>query len=168
MNGITRLKSGWMIYIGSGRSNAQVGLSGAAGDREVKITVAADIPEVLADVRLVQQALGSILSNADSYSPADKAIQSGVARDGNEIVFSVADRGPGLREGEEQKVFEKFYRGPGTPAGGLGLGLSIARQLIEAHGGTISAGNREGDGARFTVRLPIDEAIKIPPESTIV
>jgi two-component system sensor histidine kinase KdpD len=82
------------------------------------------------------------------------------------MVFSVADRGPGLVTGEENKVFEKFYRRPGTAPGGLGLGLWIARQLVEAHGGQITAQNREGGGARFSIRLPIGEPMRLPVEAT--
>jgi two-component system, OmpR family, sensor histidine kinase KdpD len=77
----------------------------------------------------------------------------------------VRDRGPGLAQGEENKVFEKFYRGARQRPGGLGLGLSIARQLVEAHGGKISARNREDGGAEFSIRLPIGEAMRLPPEA---
>jgi two-component system sensor histidine kinase KdpD len=134
-------------------------------DREVHITALPDLPEILADAGLLQQALASLLSNADIYSPCDQPIQAGVVRDGTEIVFSVADNGSGLAPGEERKVFEKFYRGRGKAAGGLGLGLSIARHLVEAHGGNISAANRQGGGARFTIRLPIGQPMKLPPEA---
>jgi two-component system sensor histidine kinase KdpD len=89
-----------------------------------------------------------------------------VARDDSTLVFSVADHGPGLALGEENKVFEKFYRGPGTPAGGLGLGLSIARQLVEAHSGQIVAQNRAEGGSRFSIRLPIGEPMQLPSEAT--
>jgi two-component system sensor histidine kinase KdpD len=81
------------------------------------------------------------------------------------LVISVADHGPGLAPGEENKVFEKFYRGPRTRPGGLGLGLSIARQLVEAHGGQIVAQNQENGGARFSIRLPIGEAMRLPSEA---
>jgi two-component system, OmpR family, sensor histidine kinase KdpD len=64
-------------------------------------------------------------------------------------------------------VFEKFYRGAGTAPGGLGLGLSIARQLIEAHGGEIIAQNRENAaGARFSIRIPIGKTMRLPSEAT--
>jgi two-component system sensor histidine kinase KdpD len=75
----------------------------------------------------------------------------------DELVLSVADRGPGLPlpPGEIQRVFEKFYRAPGAISGGTGLGLSICKGLVEAHGGTITAENRQTrGGARFTIRLP--------------
>jgi signal transduction histidine kinase len=74
----------------------------------------------------------------------------------------VADRGAGLAPGEEAKVFRKFYRGPRNRPGGLGLGLAIARQLVEAHSGQIVAHNREGDGAIFSIRLPIGEEMRLP------
>ena len=77
-------------------------------------------------------------------------------------IISVADRGAGLEPGEETKVFQKFYRGPRTRPGGLGLGLSIARQLVEANGGEIVAQNRQGGGAMFSIRLPIGEAMRLP------
>ena len=92
------------------------------------------------------------------YGKSDQPIEVSAARDDSSLVFSVADHGAGLAPGEENKVFEKFYRGPGTRPGGLGLGLSIARQLVEAHGGQIVAQNREDGGARFSIRLPIGEA----------
>jgi signal transduction histidine kinase len=82
------------------------------------------------------------------------------------LVISVADRGPGVLPSDENKVFQKFYRGPGTRPGGLGLGLSIARQLVEAHGGELVARNREGGGARFSIRLPIGEPMQLPTEAT--
>ncbi len=84
------------------------------------------------------------------------------ARDISTLVISVADRGAGLEPGEETKVFQKFYRGPRTRPGGLGLGLSIARQLVEANGGEIVAQNRQGGGAMFSIRLPIGEAMRLP------
>ena len=100
-------------------------------------------------------------------SCGDQQIELCVARDDSNRVFSVADHGPGLAPGEENNVFEKFYRGPGTPAGGLGLGLSIARQLVEAHAGQIVAQDREDShGARFSIRIPIGEPMRLPSEAT--
>ena len=88
-------------------------------------------------------------------------------REDSVLVFSVADRGAGLEPGEETKVFQKFYRGPRTRPGGLGLGLSIARQLVEANGGEIVAQNRQGSGAVFSIRLPITEAMRLPGAESV-
>jgi two-component system sensor histidine kinase KdpD len=111
--------------------------------------------------------LVTLLSNAAAHSPKGEPINVAAARDDNAVVFSVADHGPGLPPGEETKVFEKFYRGPGTAPGGLGLGLSIARQLIEAHGGEIIAQNRDDTrGSRFSIRIPIGETMRLPSEAT--
>jgi two-component system sensor histidine kinase KdpD len=114
----------------------------------------------------MQQALGALLSNAAAHAKSDQPIEVSAARDDSLLVFSVADHGPGLAPGEENKVFEKFYRGPASRPGGLGLGLSIARQLVEAHGGEIVAQNRQNGGARFSIRLPIGEPMRLPSEAT--
>ena len=134
-------------------------------EQSVKVIVAKNLPVVFVDAHLIEQALGALLSNAAAHGTSDQPIEVSAARDDSMLVFSIADHGPGLAPGEENKVFEKFYRGPGTPAGGLGLGLSIARQLVEAHAGQIVAQNQENGGARFSIRLPIGEAMRLPSEA---
>ena len=135
--------------------------------QSVKITIEKNLPAIFVDAHLIEQALGALLSNAAGHGTSDQPIEVSAARDDSMLVFSVADHGPGLAPGEENKVFEKFYRGPGTPAGGLGLGLSIARQLVDAHAGQIVAQNREQTrGARFSIRLPIGEPMQLPDEAT--
>jgi two-component system, OmpR family, sensor histidine kinase KdpD len=132
----------------------------------VRINIENDLPAISVDARLIQQALNALLSNAAAYGGSDKPIEVRAARDGSTLIISVADRGLGLGLGEENKVFEKFYRGPRARPGGLGLGLSIARQLVEAHNGKLVAQNREGGGARFAIRLPIGEPMRLPSEAT--
>ena len=132
---------------------------------DVRVNIATGLPAISVDFRLVQQALGSLLSNAVAHGKTNEPIEVSVARDDSMLVISVADHGPGLSPGEEKKVFEKFYRGPRTRPGGLGLGLSIARQLVEAHGGEIVAQNRQNGGARFSIRLPFGEQMRLPAEA---
>jgi two-component system sensor histidine kinase KdpD len=134
-------------------------------DSAVRINIAKNLPAISVDSRLIQQALGSLLSNAFAHGKSEQPIEVSAAHDDSMLVISVADHGPGLAPGEENKVFEKFYRGPRTRPGGLGLGLSIARQLVEAHGGQIVAQNQENGGARFSIRLPIGEAMRLPSEA---
>jgi two-component system sensor histidine kinase KdpD len=142
-----------------------IALSGLKED-SVRITITKDLPTVSVDAALIQQALVALLSNAAAHAESDQPIEVSAARDESMLVLSVADHGPGLAPGEENKVFEKFYRGPGTRPGGLGLGLSIARQLVEAHGGQIVAQNRQNGGARFSICLPIGEPMQLPSEAT--
>jgi len=135
-------------------------------EETVTITFAKDLQTISVDADLIEQALVTLLSNAAAYAKSNGPIEASVACDNATIVFSVADHGPGLAPGEENKIFEKFYRGRGKPTGGLGLGLSIARQLVEAHGGEIVAQNREDGGARFSIRLPIGKPMQLPTEAT--
>jgi two-component system sensor histidine kinase KdpD len=167
----TRLESGLLQPVREWCDPAEIVREAVAharlSDGAVKISLAKDLPTISVDARLVEQALVTLLSNAVAHNPTGEAIEIAAARDDNAIVFSVADHGPGLAPGEESKVFEKFYRGPGTAPGGLGLGLSIARQLVEAHGGEIVAQNREDTrGSRFSIRIPIGETMRLPSEAT--
>ena len=133
----------------------------------VKTNIDKNLPAISVDARLIEQALIALLSNAAAHGASNSPIDVSATRDDSMLVFSVADHGPGLVAGEENKVFEKFYRRPGTAPGGLGLGLSIARQLVEAHSGQIIAQNRaNGSGARFSIRLPIGEPMRLPREAT--
>jgi two-component system sensor histidine kinase KdpD len=80
-----------------------------------------------------------------------------VFSEADHLVFEVLDRGPGLPPGEEERVFERFYRAPAlreSAMPGVGIGLSVCRGLVEAHGGTLTARNRENGGAVFRVTLP--------------
>jgi two-component system sensor histidine kinase KdpD len=123
--------------------------------REVRVDVPENAPLVLVDHLLMEQAIAKLLANAGSYTPSPRPIEvDAECRDG-ELTISVSDRGPGLPAELSERVFEKFFRGEGRAAGGLGLGLAIARGFVEAHGGTITAENRDGGGARFTINLPV-------------
>ena len=133
-------------------------------ETDVTLSFAPDLPMIFIDARLIEQALVNLLTNASAYNASTQPIEvSAVCADAT-FVLSVADRGPGFAPGEERKVFEKFYRGPVAVPGGLGLGLHIARQLVEAHGGHLIAGNRSSGGARFSVCLPLGEAMQLPAE----
>jgi two-component system sensor histidine kinase KdpD len=134
----------------------------ALAGREVAISVPGTTPLILVDVSLIEQAVGKLLVNAASCSPAGTPIEVTANFDGSELRISVSDQGAGLQPGDEQRVFEKFYRGDGARTGGLGLGLSIARGFVEAHGGKIISENRPEGGARFTLSVPVATGITRP------
>jgi two-component system sensor histidine kinase KdpD len=134
--------------------------------RTVRMELAADLPLVRADAGLIQQALANLIHNACVHTPPTGAISlaAGVNESAQQVWISVADHGPGLRPDQRDRLFDKFFRGDPARAGGLGLGLSIARGFVEAHGGRIVADNLPGGGARFTIFLPWERPASIPPE----
>jgi two-component system, OmpR family, sensor histidine kinase KdpD len=167
----TRLESGLLRPVREWCDPAElvreaVAVSGL-NENAIQLNIARELPPISVDSRLIEQALGALLSNAAAHGGSGHPIEVSAARDDSTLIISVGDRGPGLAPGEENKVFEKFYRGPRTRPGGLGLGLSIARQLIEAHDGVIVAQNREDGGARFSIRLPIGETMRLPNEAAM-
>jgi two-component system sensor histidine kinase KdpD len=125
----------------------------------VALALPADLPLVFVDATLVVQVLANLLENAAKYTPAGTAITIGAAVDDGFVRVTVDDDGPGLPPGDPARLFEKFQRGSdeGTIVG-VGLGLSICRAIVVAHGGTIGAQSRPGGGARLTFTLPTTEA----------
>ncbi len=123
--------------------------------REVKLDVPENLPLALVDHTLIEQAVAKLLANAGSHTPSASPIEIDAEYTDNQMRISVSDRGPGLRPESAERIFEKFYRGDERKTGGLGLGLSIARGFVEAHGGRLTAENRDGGGARFTISLPV-------------
>jgi two-component system sensor histidine kinase KdpD len=123
--------------------------------RDVRLDVPANIPLVLVDHTLIEQAIAKLLANAATYAPSRVPIEIDAEYENDRLLISVSDRGPGLSSEARERVFEKFYRGDGRKTGGLGLGLSIARGFVEAHGGRLTAENRDGGGARFIINLPV-------------
>ena len=123
--------------------------------REVKLDVPESIPLAFVDHTLIEQAVAKLIANAISHASSRSPIEIDSEYQEDRLIISVSDRGPGLDPESMEQVFEKFYRGDGRKPGGLGLGLSIARGFVEAHGGSLTAENRDGGGARFTISLPV-------------
>lgn len=143
-------------------------LNQVAGDMEaaigarnvtVAISIAPDATTLHGDPAKLHDVFRNLLENATSYSPEGGRIEIDASRASAGIVISVSDRGPGIPDAELPRIFERFYRvdrsrtrDPRDP-GGTGLGLSIVRHLVELHGGSVSARNREGGGTTVTVQL---------------
>ncbi|WP_052710093.1 sensor histidine kinase [Azospirillum thiophilum] len=112
--------------------------------------------DLTGDEQLLGIALSNLMENAVKYSPPNSVIEVVLRRDGDSAVFSVADRGPGIPEGERERIFEKYFRGIGTGRiPGAGLGLHLTRNIVSAHGGTVGVRNRPNGGALFTIRLQL-------------
>ena len=121
-----------------------------------------DLPHVRADAQRVEEVILNLLSNASRYTPTGGLIRVSLDREGPTLVrVSVCDTGPGLASEDLARVFERFYQSDRSRAGGgAGLGLSIAKALVEAHGGRIWAENAVGGGTCFRFTLPTAE----PPQ----
>jgi two-component system OmpR family sensor kinase len=112
---------------------------------------------VLGDADRLRQVLDNLLDNARVHTPTASPVHVNVGREGDVVVLSVSDEGPGLAAEAAERVFERFYRGDpvrSSSTGGAGLGLSIVWAIVQAHGGEVRASSPEGAGATFEVRLP--------------
>jgi two-component system sensor histidine kinase KdpD len=127
----------------------------------VTVRLPPELPLVPVDDVLLEQVLINLLDNAVKYTPPGTPVEIEAAAGDGSVQLEVADRGPGLPAGDEARVFDKFYRGRTGPVPGVGLGLTICRGIVEAHGGRITAENRPGGGAVFRVVLPLADK---PPE----
>ncbi|HYP91162.1 MAG TPA: sensor histidine kinase KdpD, partial [Polyangiaceae bacterium] len=160
-SGAVKVKKEWLPLeelVGSALNRLEARLA----ERDVHVELPRDLPLVPCDAVLIEQALINLLENAAKYSRG--AIEVSASARGAEVVVEVADAGPGIAAGQEQRIFEKFQRASqeGGPEG-VGLGLTICRAIITAHGGRIWAQNRPGAGASFQFSLPIEgEPPKLP------
>jgi signal transduction histidine kinase len=121
-----------------------------------RVQVSAE-PELVADVdpELIRPAFTNVIRNALAYSPSTTPVDVRARADDGHVVVEVRDRGPGLSPAERVAIFDRFVRGAvGRNRRGAGLGLFIARRMVEAHGGTVDVESEEGAGTMFTIRIP--------------
>jgi two-component system, OmpR family, sensor histidine kinase KdpD len=125
--------------------------------RDVHLDVSPDLPPVRADLDRAKEALVQLLDNANLYSPKDQPITISAELTGDSITTSVADRGPGIDDIEQGMIFDKFYRGKDKRylVRGTGMGLPIAKAIVNAHNGTINVTSQPGRGSVFSFTLPL-------------
>jgi two-component system sensor histidine kinase KdpD len=121
------------------------------------------LPLVSIDPVLLEQVFVNLIENATKYTPPGSPLELRARCTTVGVEILVADRGPGVPPGLEERVFERFYRGTHVGVGGAGLGLPISRGIVEAHGGTLTVRAREGGGAEFRVLLPLPGPMPAPP-----
>jgi two-component system sensor histidine kinase KdpD len=134
-------------------------------NRKVKVKLPPGIPMLYADSVMIEQVLINLLENAVRYTPAESPLEISSEISSSSVKITVADHGPGIPKGKEERLFEKFYQTRHEAAqSGVGLGLAICRAIIEVHGGKIFAQNRPHGGAEFTFILPMDQSPPIIEE----
>jgi two-component system sensor histidine kinase KdpD len=156
-SGAVQLQKEWHPFeeiVGAALTRLESRLNG----HHVRTNFQPDLPLVLLDGVLMEQVLINLVENALKYAPPSTAIELSATVSDHELVFEVADQGPGIPSGDEQRIFDKFYRAGPAREGGVGLGLTICRGIIEAHGGRIWVEKRSGGGSVFRFTLPIEQA----------
>ena len=127
----------------------------------LQVQLAEDLPEAEVDKEALSQALINLVNNAIKYSRDDRFIGIQALAEGGRILISVTDRGIGIAKPEQKKIFEKFYRAEDSlvhETKGSGLGLSLVRHIMEAHGGAVEVDSTPGGGSTFTLVLPVGKA----------
>lgn len=134
----------------------------------VRVELAPDLPLLELDAVLMERVFSNLLENAAKYTPPGSTVTIRAGRDprqADRVRIEISDNGPGLPPGREKQLFEKFTRGQDESAiPGVGLGLAIVQSIIAAHQGRIEAGNRPGDGACFSISLPVGTPPALPQE----
>ena len=136
--------------------------------KKVRISVhISDVVETTADREHLQRALINILDNAIKFSPEGGEVTIKLHRDSDVASMTISDEGPGIRDSESEEVFKRFYRSPRSrnKYEGSGLGLSIARDLIEAHGGTVHIEQSDSDGTTVRMTIPVRQSGGAPDMS---
>jgi signal transduction histidine kinase len=119
------------------------------------VSIPAGLPAVWADAERIQQVLGNLVGNAVKFTPEGGAVEVRCAVEDGLVRVSVADTGPGIPPEQLPNVFDRFWQARSTRRAGAGLGLAIAKGIVEVHGGEISVRSDPGQGATFTFTLPV-------------
>jgi two-component system sensor histidine kinase KdpD len=133
---------------------------GSLASRPLNIQVPPGLPPVRADLARAREVLVHLIENANQYSSPNQPITITAEAHGDTVVTSVADRGDGIDDLEQALIFEKFYRGKDQrySVEGTGMGLPIAKAIVEAHGGSINLMSQRGHGSVFSFSLPVDHS----------
>ncbi len=137
---------------------SEIEVARAGGDVRLSEELPRDLPPVFVDRERVHQVLFNLLDNAVRFTPPGGSVTVSAHRHNGSIDVHVADTGPGIAAEHLPRLFERFYRvDPARSArdGGTGIGLAIARSVVEAHGGQIRAESEQGKGSVFTFELPV-------------
>jgi two-component system sensor histidine kinase KdpD len=134
-------------------------------DRHVRTNVPSDLPLLQIDATLIEQVLLNLIDNAFKHSLSEHSVDIDVAVRDDAVLVSVIDHGQGVRADELDHIFDKFYRNEKVASGGLGLGLTIARGIVQAHGGRIWATHTPGGGLTIHFTLPLTGS---PPHLTAI
>ncbi len=129
----------------------------AARERQVSIinNYAENLPLIMADADKTGWVLNNLLTNAIRHSPPGANVTVGLTLNGEQVIFSVKDEGPGIAEEYQSKLFDRFFTVPGSRSNGTGLGLSISKEFIEAQAGSIGVQSKPGAGSMFSFGLPV-------------
>ena len=122
---------------------------------ELRLSAERGLPMVSADRERMRQALSNLIGNSVKFSPAGSSIDLRAERRDDEVVVSVRDQGPGMSEEQLSHAFDRFWQSRRTDREGAGLGLTITRGIVEAHGGRIWAESKVGEGSTFSFTLPL-------------
>jgi NtrC-family two-component system sensor histidine kinase KinB len=147
---LSRMQSG-RVEVSPVALSAKALAEAAAADTKTVVTVVEPILPVLADPERIGLVLHNLLQNAARYS---EHVELRVEPLGDRVRFSVLDRGPGVPAEFRERIFDKFFRVPGAKGEGIGLGLYISREIVQAHGGAIGVDDAPGGGSRFWFTLP--------------
>jgi two-component system sensor histidine kinase KdpD len=125
--------------------------------RPIEVAVPNDLPAINMDIDRVVEVLVQLLDNAAKYSPPETPIHISAEARNSRVITCIADHGPGIDDMEQSMIFEKFYRGRNQRRSvqGTGMGLAIARAIIELHGGTLGLTSQLGRGSVFYFSLPV-------------
>jgi two-component system sensor histidine kinase KdpD len=144
---------------------ALAGMVSRMACHSIAIKLAHDLPLVEIDSMLIERVFANLLENAVKYTPPGTPIEISAVSYQSELIVTVSDKGAGIPAGEEERIFEKFHRvNSEGNQGGAGLGLTICRSIVEAHGGRIWADNLTTGGAAFHFTLPLTEPPVIESE----